>query len=221
MGPKPGSKKWIEQKSKKETVLPTAYLENGILILLFSDPPTMRLYLQRAQSYYEKKELRNLRGVNMPYETWKMWRAETDLTPEELQLDQLLQRLDVFYLAGCLAKDRSSLLHEMAHAHYYQTPAYQAQVSRIWQDLEKPVRSHIEQELKMRNYHPDVFEDEFQAFVAESASDFGQKFASVLYPLHKVLRPQIRPAVLDPQSKINFIDQPVETMTTLGTNVDV
>ena len=49
----------------------------------------------------------------------------------------------------------------------------------------------VELELKMRGYQPQVYVDEFIAYLIESPFDFGKKSASLLKPLHLQLRNRI------------------------------
>jgi hypothetical protein len=78
-------------------------------------------------------------------------------------------------------------------------------VAQIWSDLPMAVKDVIRQELKMRNYREDVFEDEFQAYCTETHLDFGKKVADCLIFIHKQLKANMKFPTLTEDDKISLV----------------
>ncbi|KAJ3042837.1 hypothetical protein HK097_001891 [Rhizophlyctis rosea] len=159
-----------------------------------------------------------LKGVNMPLEFLEKWVREVGvegLTEEErVVLDLVGLRFDAaiassesndaerpnqdssttaplsqpLYLIAHLQTDKSTLLHEYAHAHYHLNPSYRAECHRLWDSLDDSTRQIISKELAFRNYREDVVVDEFQAYVVEGPGEFGKKVVGRLDEVHRILR---------------------------------
>ncbi|CBQ71984.1 conserved hypothetical protein [Sporisorium reilianum SRZ2] len=101
----------------------------------------------------------------------------------------------VSYVISCVASQaHSTLPHELLHALYFLSPAYRAFVSRQYASLSAASRKVIETDLGMRKYAPAVFEDEFQAYLAEglgTEKEFGNKPAAECKDIAQQLRVQV------------------------------
>jgi hypothetical protein len=137
----------------------------------------------------------------MPLQFWIDWvRAEPSLQPAEAWLKDCCDQIsshEINYLIASLKGDTSSLLHEWAHARYFQDQEYCLFMydclhlihrQNIYSNLDSKLKSSIETELLLRKYKPHVFADEFQAYILESPIDFGKKFKDQLLPIHTKLR---------------------------------
>ncbi|KAJ8327931.1 hypothetical protein QVD99_006335 [Batrachochytrium dendrobatidis] len=113
--------------------------------------------------------------------------AHADVLPTGASL-QATDSANVLYIISGLKGDRSTFLHEWAHARFFLDASFKAESTRIWDALDPQLKRHIQKELLMRNYRPDVFVDEFQAYVLESAEDFGKRWAEHLKVPHAKLR---------------------------------
>jgi hypothetical protein len=91
---------------------------------------------------------------------------------------------DVDYCIACVKGDKSTLLHEWAHAVYYFNTDYKQLVSTAFNSLDSKLQKIIHNDLQLRNYNHIHVLDEFQAYLCESPADFGNRHATVLYPLH-------------------------------------
>ncbi|KAI8911419.1 hypothetical protein BC831DRAFT_492294 [Entophlyctis helioformis] len=94
----------------------------------------------------------------------------------------------VAYIIAGLHGDKSTLLHEWAHARFFLDASYRDLSHQLWDGLDTDARRAIEKELAMRNYRPDVFVDEFQAYVAENPEDFGKRWAPKVRDANRQLR---------------------------------
>ncbi|KAJ3040881.1 hypothetical protein HDV00_010341 [Rhizophlyctis rosea] len=92
------------------------------------------------------------------------------------------------YLIAHLLTDKSTLLHEYAHAFYYLSSSYRAEAHRLWEELDDATRITITKGLAFWNYAPEVVVDEFQAYVIEGPGEFGKKCAGRLGEAHRILR---------------------------------
>ena len=172
----------------------------------------MTLGLGRPHIAYEGGQALKgpLKGVNMPVEYFQKWVDEIGmdgLTEEERVVVELVgdefgdreevnQPNDIspnptsppLYLISHLQTDKSTLLHEYAHAHYHLSSSYREECHRLWDSLDDATRSIISKELAFRNYREDVVIDEFQAYVVEGPGEFGKKVVGRLGEVHRVLR---------------------------------
>jgi hypothetical protein len=195
--PKPGSKKAQSMQSQALAFkLPRAYIYQKVIFLLYQTPTDIRKSLGRAHQFYEKSILKGpLKGVNMPYAVYKEWVSSVTFVAEEEELHAVLtleSMQECSYLIACLEKDKSTILHEWAHAHYYFNSTYRELIATEWNNLDPLLQKVIMKELELRNYHPDVFLDEFQAYVRENPGDFGKKYTQMLQPLHLKLKGLVR-----------------------------
>lgn len=101
----------------------------------------------------------------------------------------------VSYVISCVASQaHSTLPHELLHALYFLSASYRAFVARQYAGLSAPSRKVIETDLGMRKYAPSVFEDEFQAYLAEglgTEKEFGNKPAAECRDIAHALRVQV------------------------------
>ncbi|CEH17188.1 hypothetical protein CBOM_03251 [Ceraceosorus bombacis] len=67
----------------------------------------------------------------------------------------------------------SSLTHEQNHALFHLVPSFASAAQRAWDDLPRKAKSIIQHDLQLRGYAESVWVDEFQAYVAEDPSEFG------------------------------------------------
>lgn len=92
------------------------------------------------------------------------------LIPEEEALLELFRyRTDHFYIIG--ANDESTIRHELAHALFDYSIPYSTQINhlcKIYAKQLKPVKEYL---LK-KGYHPEVINDEIQAYVTDNNDDF-------------------------------------------------
>jgi primosomal protein N' len=191
--PKPGSKKAQSMQTQAFYFkLPKAYIHEKVIFLLYETTMDIKKSLGRAHHFYEKSILKGpLKGVNMPYAIYQEWVSLVTLEKEEEELHSILNMEAVkqcSYMIACLEKDKSTILHEWAHAHYFFNPTYRELIEKEWILLDPLLQKVIKKELEMRNYHPDVFLDEFQAYVRENPGDFGKKYTQMLVPLHLKLK---------------------------------
>ncbi|CDS82200.1 uncharacterized protein SPSC_03020 [Sporisorium scitamineum] len=102
---------------------------------------------------------------------------------------------DVSYVISCVASQaHSTLPHELLHALYFLSPSYRSFVSRQYASLSSANKKVIETDLGMRKYSPSVFEDEFQAYLAEglgTEKEFGNKPAAECKDIAQQLRGQV------------------------------
>ncbi|KAI9007100.1 hypothetical protein BC832DRAFT_522995, partial [Gaertneriomyces semiglobifer] len=97
----------------------------------------------------------------------------------------------VTYICGYLIGDRSTLLHEWAHAVFCLSPAYRGLCDKLYAELDHTCRIAIQKELTLRNYKEDVHMDEWQAYCVEGPNDFGKKWARHLSEPHRLLRKEV------------------------------
>lgn len=101
----------------------------------------------------------------------------------------------VSYVISCVASQaHSTLPHELLHALYFLSAPYRAFVSRQYASLSSASKKVIETDLGMRKYAPSVFEDEFQAYLAEglgTEKEFGNRPAAECKPIADALRAQV------------------------------
>lgn len=210
---------------------PLCYLLDGVVILLFINQHSLIASFARVQEEYEHSKLNGpLKGVNMPFQFWICWRnRQTFLLPAEIFIEKIVSQLfpDSFtspleiteydsestarctvplplYLIACLAGDSSSLLHEWAHAIFWKTPPYRELAQDYWESLDCIARIAIEKELIARGYHPDVFVDEYQAYVLESAVEFGKRWKLNLIASHVKFRSLVSAPTLPFPERINW-----------------
>ncbi|TKY87167.1 hypothetical protein EX895_003844 [Sporisorium graminicola] len=102
---------------------------------------------------------------------------------------------EMSYVISCVASQaHSTLPHELLHALYFLSPSYRAFVSRQYASLSSASKKVIETDLGMRKYSPSVFEDEFQAYLAEglgTEKEFGNKPAAECKDIAQQLRQEV------------------------------
>ncbi|KAH6567655.1 hypothetical protein BASA50_004761 [Batrachochytrium salamandrivorans] len=116
-------------------------------------------------------------------------------TPRSNPNTQTAGSAHIVYVIAGIKGDRSTFLHEWAHARYFLDTLYRAEATRIWESLDTVVRRSIEKDLLMRQYQPTVLIDEFQAYLVETPADFGKRWAGVLNPHHVKLRALVKAPV--------------------------
>lgn len=101
----------------------------------------------------------------------------------------------ITYVISCIASQaHSTLPHELLHALYFLSPSYRSSVSQQYASLSAANKKVIETDLGMRKYSPSVFEDEFQAYLAEglgTEKEFGNKPAAECKDIADQLRAQV------------------------------
>ncbi|KAJ1028573.1 hypothetical protein NDA16_001739 [Ustilago loliicola] len=101
----------------------------------------------------------------------------------------------ITYVISCVASQaHSTLSHELLHALYFLSAPYRSFVSHQYASLSAANKKVIETDLGMRKYSPSVFEDEFQAYLAEglgTEKEFGNKPAAECKDIAEVLRAQV------------------------------
>ncbi|KAI8817115.1 uncharacterized protein EV422DRAFT_542478 [Fimicolochytrium jonesii] len=98
-------------------------------------------------------------------------------------------RTPVRYICAYLRNDRSTLLHEWAHAMFFTSPSYRDACEQLYKDvLDDKARAAVGVELRMRNYKEEVYMDEWQAYCVEGPTEFGKKWSRVMKEPHVVLR---------------------------------
>jgi hypothetical protein len=181
---------------------------HSLVILTFTTSHAMATCMARAHEHYEGGKLRGpLRGVNFPWSSYQAWLgtlpsagevavSEDDdtmntrgMTEAEWQLHQLLRHTPApAYVVAYLARDTSTLLHELAHAAFHLHAPYRAQCHAAWIGLPPDARTYLGKELALRGYAPGVWVDEFQAYVVEGPGELGKRVMGVLGPVHRELR---------------------------------
>jgi hypothetical protein len=201
--PKPGSKQAKELKQRDIVFeMPDVFTAESTIIFKFSSSSAMKAAFERPHCYYEKQELRGpLKGVNFPISIYNEWKISTDLTECEKAIAQVIEAIGPEYLVSCLKKDASTFLHEWAHVVYHFNMDYREEVKAKWMELSGETKIGIEKELSMRNYAPQVYLDEFQAYVRESPGDFGKKFTKELQPIHEFFKRRVMIPNQEPYSQ--------------------
>lgn len=101
----------------------------------------------------------------------------------------------VTYVISCVASQaHSTLPHELLHALYFLSPSYRKFVAQQYASVSSANKKVIETDLGMRKYSPSVFEDEFQAYLAEglgTEKEFGNKPAAECKDIADALRAQV------------------------------
>ncbi|KAJ3404329.1 hypothetical protein HDU80_002970 [Chytriomyces hyalinus] len=101
------------------------------------------------------------------------------------------------YLIAHLNGDKSTFVHEWAHAVFYLQPSYQAVCATVFDDASQvsdSFKTHVTKELILWNYSPSVILDEFQAYLVEGpATVFGKRWAVESKALQTLLRSHLGP----------------------------
>ncbi|TPX70334.1 hypothetical protein SpCBS45565_g01732 [Spizellomyces sp. 'palustris'] len=92
------------------------------------------------------------------------------------------------YICAYVHPDRSTLLHEWAHARFYLCGIYRSLCESLYSDLDDTSRRIVEKELSLRNYKANVYVDEWQAYCVESPMEFGKKSMRVMTDPHRILK---------------------------------
>ncbi|GAC96192.1 predicted enhancer of mRNA [Pseudozyma hubeiensis SY62] len=101
----------------------------------------------------------------------------------------------ISYIISCVASQaHSTLPHELLHALYFLSAPYRSFVTRQWDSLSAASKKVIETDLGLRKYSPSVFQDEFQAYLAEglgTEKEFGNKPAAECQDIAVQLREHV------------------------------
>lgn len=126
----------------------------------------------RKFSYYEDWD-----GFNVPSRIFEPF-YQGEFNPLSRKEKKLLDALEEwreeekqFYVIGTSGQsDMSTLRHEIAHGLFYTRPEYQKEVLNILKKIPVEERRALEKFLERESggYHPDVFEDEMQAYIIEN-----------------------------------------------------
>jgi hypothetical protein len=92
------------------------------------------------------------------------------------------------YLISTLQDQQSSLRHERLHFLYFFSEEYRTQVKLVYETLSSRALRIIQQDLTMRKYSPDVWVDEFQAYISEDAGEFGSSVKAECQGISQTLR---------------------------------
>ncbi|KAJ3180636.1 hypothetical protein HDU87_001749 [Geranomyces variabilis] len=191
---------------------PTFDQSTGVLILSFRTPSALAGALLRPHVAYEGGHLNGpLKGVNFPSSHYSTWLATssassssssassssspTPATPPTLtaaeQATAALIPPAATYICAYIRNDRSTLLHEWAHARFHVSDAYRALCVAQWAALDTATVKVVRKELEMRGYREDVYVDEWQAYCVEGPGEFGKKAGRALGEAHCVLRREV------------------------------
>ncbi|KAI9097298.1 hypothetical protein DFS34DRAFT_119272 [Phlyctochytrium arcticum] len=191
---------------------------NGVLVLGFRTSADLTAALGRPHVFYEGGRLKGaLKGVNFPVQGLQKWVASLDsemaTTEEQWVIDQIKElclrkpgtdadnslaelkttssSTEVTYICAYIRPDKSTLLHEWAHAQYHLSTAYRETCHSLYEELSEAVRKVVRNELEMRNYRPEVFVDEWQAYCVEGPGEFGKKCAKEMSVPHRILKDEL------------------------------
>ncbi|KAI8610667.1 hypothetical protein BC830DRAFT_1144710 [Chytriomyces sp. MP71] len=188
-----------------------------VIALSFTSTTQFASCLLRPHVHYEGRALKGpLKGVNFPTCTLVSWLHSlgqiSDVTPAEASIletcigDDWGKRMNsmdatVFapfkasYIIAHLANDRSTFIHEWAHAVFYLDPGYKQACASVFEDTDavsEKFKTHVTKELTQWNYSPDVVLDEFQAYIVEGpVTVFGKKWMGDVKLLQQSLRTQL------------------------------
>ena len=130
-----------------------------------------------------------LKGVNLPSSSYNAWLlSEPALSSAEEFINSILLDNPAEYIIAHIKNDKSTFYHEYSHALYHLDENYKSLANQYWTSLSSTAKKSIQADLKMRNYQPSNYIDEFQAYLVESPFDFGKRFYDELVDMHKVLR---------------------------------
>jgi hypothetical protein len=181
-------------------------IQESIALVLFPSSKDLS-HLSNLLMLIEKKNLKNLKGLNVSFQFMKEHAEE--LTEMELILYSHLLPIDPKYVICCLEHDASTLYHEYAHAYFYLYESYRSSVKEFYNQLPPLVLKSIHSDLKLRGYIQENYIDEFQAYLLESPADFGKKHASFLKPIHLALRQLVpRPNLHSFKLAVAFASEP-------------
>jgi len=158
------------------------------LVLCFKTRELLLNGLGRPHIWYEGGELNGqLAGINFPRTTFLDWIASgVVLTRQEKDAyTMILKYPEYHYIIGVLEGDRSTVLHERAHATYYLDNRYCRLVNRRWTELSEKTQRFVEKRLKECGYSDDRLVDEFQAYLVENQNVFKR---SEFAPLQQELK---------------------------------
>ncbi|KAJ3169010.1 hypothetical protein HDU88_001337 [Geranomyces variabilis] len=181
----------------------------GVLILSFRNPSALAAALLRPHVAYEGGHLNGpLKGVNFPSSHYTTWLAtgtssssssssSSSITPTPPALTAAEQATAALvppttsYICAYIRNDRSTLLHEWAHARFHVSDAYRALCVAQWAALDAATVKVVRKELEMRGYREDVYVDEWQAYCVEGPGEFGKKAGRALGEAHCILRREV------------------------------
>ena len=184
------------KKTKKPTQIfefkkPEIHIENSVIFLLFSCYKSMANSLLNPHIYYEKSKLKGpLKGVNFPTKIYSEWINNTELLScdENIIREIIFNHQNIIYIIACHISDKSSILHEWAHAVYFMDCSYNKLANDLFNNVPLNCQIAIKKELFIRNYQPNVYIDEFQAYLVETPLEFGKKWKDILIPFHLKLK---------------------------------
>jgi len=137
-------------------------------------------------------------GFNVPSWTFKPFRNGRfdPLTDrEQIMLEELEDMQEPFYVIGTYGRRSKSMEHEMAHALFFVDRNYRRAVRRVLEGVKPRLRKRVYKFFKSTGgYHPDVFEDEFHAYLLSS-----------LRSLHKYMNLVINDEVLELNQKLKTV----------------
>jgi hypothetical protein len=191
-------------KQNEPISLKQAFQVGNVLVLLFKNPASLAC-LSRVHLFYEEKLNGPLKGINLPISCWNQWSSMNTLTVDEEFIQSLISEATE-YIIACIRGDTSTLLHEWAHMKYHLDPHYKQICNQMWDELDSAPKKAITNDLILRNYKPEVYIDEFQAYLLETPSDFGRKWSDYLYPFHKSLKGLVK--LPDLKNLTNLIVEP-------------
>ncbi|KAI8905789.1 hypothetical protein DFJ77DRAFT_435376 [Powellomyces hirtus] len=186
--------------------------KTGVLVLAFRNVAALTAALGRPHVAYEGGHLKGpLKGVNFPavhFTEWIFKEAQSDrVTDAERSINSIITGtstttlsdtsspipppISTVYICAYIQNDKSTFLHEWAHAVYHTSDTYRALCSSLYAELDAGTVKVVEKELQMRNYRADVYLDEWQAYCVEGPGEFGKKLVKVLMEAHRVLRKEV------------------------------
>ncbi|NDG32541.1 ABC transporter ATP-binding protein [bacterium] len=125
-----------------------------------------------SQTYGADTYIKDWSGFNFPSTVLQPFRDGLfdPLTTEEQELLSLFRyRYDSFYVIG--ANDEETIRHELAHALFNYDNQYKFKINHLCKMYSKELKP-IKKYLLDKGYHPEVINDEIQAYVTDNDNDF-------------------------------------------------
>lgn len=110
-------------------------------------------------------------GFNIPGHVLDDFFESFILTNREKDVKLLTKKFrnKLYYVIATRTNDDETLLHELAHAHYYLNPVYKQQVDVLVRSMRKELRTQLTIVLKNMGYTNSVIVDEINAYMATSS----------------------------------------------------
>lgn len=190
----------MKKREEKRVIQPSIRMLDSILWLEFQNTYSLTLCLSRVHQHYENGKLNGpLQGVNMPFSIIYNWTYSIGLSRLSQHESDLWLSIASFhpdYLVAHVRGDRSTAMHEFAHARFHLDSAYSLLSHSVWTSLSRACRIAVAKDLVVRyvinnwcrGYAADRCIDEFQAYLVESPSAFGKKWASELQEPQAILK---------------------------------